>query len=200
MSKLDFWFDFASTYSYIAAMRIEQLCADRGVVLTWKPFLLGPIFELQGWNDSPFNINERRGRYMWRDMERLTGKYRIPWQKPTVFPRNSVLAARVACAASDEPWCGNFIRRAFRANFAEDRDISDRAVVDRLLAETGGSGWIARAEAPNMRGMLRENVSRAIELGIFGAPNCVVNLELFWGEETLEDALDWAIAQPAIEA
>lgn len=177
-------------------MRIEQLCADRGVLLTWKPFLLGPIFELQGWDDSPFNINERRGRYMWRDMERLTGKYRIPWQKPTVFPRNSTLAARVACAASDERWCGTFIRRTFTANFAEDRDISDPAVVDRLLRETGGSGWAARALAPDMRGMLRENVNRAIELGIFGAPNCIVNQELFWGEETLEDALDWATAHP----
>ena len=53
---MQFWFEFASTYSYPAAMRIEALAADRGVTIEWRPFLLGPIFAAQGWSDSPFNI------------------------------------------------------------------------------------------------------------------------------------------------
>src|SRR5579862_6936334 len=65
MRCIHFWFDFASTYSYVAAMRVEELCSDAGVALAWQPFLLGPIFKLQGWDDSPFNLNERRGAYMW---------------------------------------------------------------------------------------------------------------------------------------
>ncbi len=64
-ATLEFWFDFASTYSYVAAMRIEAMCAAAGVALTWRPFLLGPIFALQGWHDSYYNLNQRRGRYMW---------------------------------------------------------------------------------------------------------------------------------------
>jgi len=68
----------ASTYSYVAALRIEGLSRAAGVALTWKPFLLGPIFQLLGWNDSPFNINELRGAYMWRDLERLTAKFGLP--------------------------------------------------------------------------------------------------------------------------
>src|SRR5207248_3319559 len=95
---MEFWFEFASTYSYVAAMRIEGECERAGVELAWKPFLLGPIFTEQlGIHDSPFNVNPLRGRYMWRDVERLCAKYALPWRRPSVFPRNSVLAARVAC-------------------------------------------------------------------------------------------------------
>ena len=54
--SMEFWFEFASTYSYLAAARIEQLANAAGVVIVWRPFLLGPIFKSQGWNDSPFNV------------------------------------------------------------------------------------------------------------------------------------------------
>lgn len=71
---LEFWFEFASTYSYLAASRIEEVAAGSGVRLRWRPFLLGPIFASQGWGDSPFNLYPLKGRYMWRDMERLCEK------------------------------------------------------------------------------------------------------------------------------
>jgi 2-hydroxychromene-2-carboxylate isomerase len=195
---LEFWFEFASTYSYVAAMRIEGLCRERGVTLRWKPFLLGPIFALQGWNDSHFNLNPRRGDYMWRDMERLTAKFGLPWRRPSTFPRNTILPARVACAAAEEPWCGDFIRRVYVANFGEDREIGEREVVASILAELGipADATIARAESPERRGTLRANTEHAIEIGIFGAPNCVVDGELFWGEESLEDAIAWALHRP----
>ena len=60
--RLEFWYEFASTYSYLSAMRIEALTADAGVTLVWKPVLLGPIFHAQGWNTSPFNIYPAKGK------------------------------------------------------------------------------------------------------------------------------------------
>jgi 2-hydroxychromene-2-carboxylate isomerase len=191
---LEFWFDFASTYSYIAAMRIEGLCSKAGVRLAWKPFLLGPIFALQGWNDSPFNINERRGAYMWRDMERLAEKFGLPWVRPTAFPRSSTLAARVACSASGEPWCADFVRATYVANFGRDENIGDVAIIKEILRMLGlpPDSIIDRALGTGERGRLRANTERAVQLGIFGAPNCLVHDELFWGEEALEDAIDWA--------
>ena len=194
MRRIDFWFDFASTYSYIAAMRIEELCRDAGVTLTRMPFLLGPIFQLQGWNDSPFNLNERRGAYMWRDLERLSAKFGLPWQHPSVFPRTSTLASRVACSIVDEVWRGDFIRAVYTANFGDDLDIGDETVVVGLLDGLGrdGNAIVKRALEPERRGLLRANTERTIELGIFGAPNCVVGRELFWGEEALEDAVAWS--------
>lgn len=192
---LEFWFDFASTYSYVAVMRIERLCAEAGAPLVWKPFLLGPIFALQGWNDSHFNLNERRGNYMWRDLERLTAKLGLPWRRPSHFPRPSTAPARVAAAFASEPWCGDFIRAVYVANFGHDREIGDVAVVGEILCELGqpADEILARAERSELRGCLRANTDWAIRFGLFGAPNCVVGDELFWGEEALEDAVAWAL-------
>src|SRR5207249_6020818 len=71
---LQLWFEFASTYSYPAVQRIEALAAGLGVGVEWKPFLLGPVFKSQGWNDSPFNLYPAKGRYMWRDLDRLSAR------------------------------------------------------------------------------------------------------------------------------
>src|SRR5262249_29299429 len=129
---MEFWFDFASTYSYVAAQRVEDACRRAGVELSYRPFLLGPIFqELLGIKDSPFNVELVRGRYMWRDLERLCEKHGIPWRKPSVFPRHSLLAARVALALGAA--AGPFVRALFHANFAEDKDIADAATVRAVI-------------------------------------------------------------------
>jgi 2-hydroxychromene-2-carboxylate isomerase len=190
---IQFWFEFASTYSYLSVFRIERVAEDANVPVEWKPFLLGPIFRHQGWNTSPFNIYPVKGRYMWRDIERLCGKYRIPFKKPTQFPRNGLLAARIACIAASERWCPRFAQAVFRANFAEDREISDPAIISEILEPIGQNGpqVIARAESPENKEFLRKQTEEAVSLGIFGAPTFLVGTELFWGNDRLEDALDW---------
>jgi 2-hydroxychromene-2-carboxylate isomerase len=191
---MDFWFEVASTYSYVAAMRIESECARVGVKVRWKPFLLGPLFaEQQGVHDSPFNANAVRGRYMWRDIERLCEKYGIDWRRPSVFPRHSVLAARVACAVSGNEREPEAVREIFRANFALDEDISDARVLGAALARAGlqPEPILARATSPEVKQQLRANTDEARALGIFGAPNFVAGGELFFGQDRLGDALAW---------
>jgi 2-hydroxychromene-2-carboxylate isomerase len=97
---LDFWFDFASTYSYPAAMRIRPLAVQAGVEVRFRPFLLGPIFKAQGWTTSPFNLYPEKGRHMWRDLERLCEEMGLPFRRPDPFPQNSLLAARTAWPGS----------------------------------------------------------------------------------------------------
>ena len=193
---LEFWFEFGSTYSYLAAARIEGAAAEAGVPLAWEPFLLGPIFAEQGWDDSPFNVHPAKGRYMWRDMERLCSGHGIPFARPSRFPRSGVVAARVACLAkaASEPWLARFTRAVFRANFAEDREIGDAAEIRAILGSLGlpGGSIVERAVAPDNGHRLRDQTRRAVELGIFGAPSFVVGDELFWGNDRLEEALAWA--------
>jgi 2-hydroxychromene-2-carboxylate isomerase len=190
---LEFWFEFASPYSYVAAMRIADLCRAGGVALAWRSFLLGPIFGLQGWNDSHFNLYPRRGAYMWRDLERLTAKFGLPWRKPSHFPRGSTIAARVVAANPDEPWIGDFVRAVYVATFGEDREIGERAEIASIVRALGQpESVLESALDEEHRPLLRATTERAIALGIFGAPNCIVGEELFWGEEALEDAVAWA--------
>lgn len=190
--KLEFWFEFASTYSYLAAERIEALAA--GVTIVWRPFLLGPIFASQGWNNSPFNIYPVKGKYMWRDMERLAADYGLPLRHPSAFPRNGLLPARVALAHADQPWIGRFVRAVYRANFAQDREISDAAVIGEILASLGieAKAALAAANEEANKAGLKAQTERAIALGIFGAPSFTVGEELFWGNDRLEQAIAFA--------
>lgn len=190
----EFWFEFASTYSYLAAMRIEELAVGAGVDLRWKPFLLGPIFLDQGWRDSPFNLYPAKGRYMWRDMERLCEHYGLAFTRPSRFPRNGLLAARVACRGEGAPWLADFTRAVYRANFAEDREISEAAVIEEILDGLGQAGVeiIEQAQSDDNKRLLRDQTSEAARLGIFGAPTLHVGGELFWGNDRLEAALAWA--------
>ena len=193
MPTVQFWFEFASTYSYIAAHRVERVAREAGVPVEWKPFLLGPLFRRQGWNDSPFNLFEARGRYMWRDIERLCAKYDAPLRRPTVFPRNPLLPARVALFGAGQDWLPGFARAVYRANFAEDRDISDPMLIEEILRTLNqdAPSLLARAVDPENKERLRGQTERAWEIGIFGAPSFVVGGEVFWGNDRLEDALDW---------
>ncbi len=191
MTPLHFWFEFASTYSYPAALRVERVAADAGVPLVWRPFLLGPIFAAQGWKDSPFNIYPVKGRYMWRDLARICEREGFPLRRPSRFPQNGLLAARVACLAASEPWLPGFVRAVYLANFAKDRDISDASVIGGILESLGQkpADVIERAGAAENKERLRLQEDEAIRLGIFGAPSFTVGEELFWGNDRLEDAI-----------
>lgn len=191
---VEFWYEFASTYSWLAVMRIEALAEDAGVEVEWKPFLLGPVFMALGWNDSPFNIYPPKGRYMWRDLERLAARYGQPFRMPSRFPRSSVLAARVALVGAEESWVGAFSRAVMLANFAEDRDIGEEEVIADILRTLGldAAAVIERAQSEDNKLALRRQTDRACALGLFGAPSFRVGEELFWGNDRLEDALDWA--------
>ena len=195
-----FWFEFASTYSYLSAMRIEAEASQRGVAVTWKPFLLGPIFQSQGWQTSPFAIYPAKGRNMWRDMERRAEKYGLAFSRPSdsdprVFPQHSVLAARVAIAALHEDWGTDFCKRVYLAQFVEGRDISDPLTLADCIEASGGSDqvYLRAAQSDAQKARLRQNVEEAKALGLYGAPSFTVDGELFWGDDRLEDALDWAL-------
>lgn len=196
---VEIWFEFASSYSYLAVMRVAEAARAAGVTLRWRPFLLGPVFLSLGWNDSPFNIYPPKGRYMWRDMARLAAKYDIPFQLPSQFPRNGLLAARVAVLGQDQPWIGDFARAAMRANFGEDRDIGQPDVIADLLnaLDLPAEALITEAQSPANKQALRAQTEQAAALGIFGAPTFLVDGEMFWGNDRLDDALAWACRDDA---
>ena len=192
---LQFWHEFASTYSYIAAMRVEEAGKAHGVEIAWRPFLLGPIFGAQGLSDSPFNVFADKGRYMWRDMDRLCADYGLPFRKPSAFPRNGLLAARVAMVGMRDGWGPAYVRGVYTANFVEDRDISDAGVLAPIVIEAGGNPETAFNDAASdvIKTALRRQTDEAQAKRVFGAPSFITaDGELFWGHDRLDQALAWA--------
>ncbi len=195
MARIDFWHELASSYSYPAAMRIEEAAAQAGVEVRWRPFLLGPIFKAQGWPDTPFNMLPVKGRHMWRDLERTCEAMGLPFQRPIPFPQRSLLAARIALIGHDEGWGVEFSKSVYRVEFGEGRDIGERAVLVPILERLTGDpdSMLARAETPANKARLRAQTDEAQRLGIFGAPSFITeDGELFWGNDRLEPALRWA--------
>lgn len=194
--KLTFWFDFASTYSYLAAMRIEALAARERVEVVWRPFLLGPIFKSQGLETSPFNVFEAKGKHMWRDLERQANYYGLPaFTKPEPFPQNGLIAARIAKHKSSESWVVDFIKAIFSAQFTKGASISDELIISILNdLDQGGQHLLNQARTDQtIKDKLRQATEEAQTLGLFGAPSFIADDgELFWGNDRLEQALDWA--------
>lgn len=192
---LDFWFEFASTYSYPAAMRIAPLAERAGVAVRWRPFMLGPIFKAQGWTTSPFNLYPAKGRNMWRDLERICGALDLPFVQPKSFPQNTLLAARVALVGLSEIWGEDFCRAIYRAEFGEGRNVEELGTIADVLRSLGLDTRVVldRAQSSEIKSQLRANTEEAQRLNIFGSPTLIAaDGELFWGNDRLEAALDWA--------
>ena len=194
MGVVEFWFEFASTYSYPASMRVEKVAAAAGVEVIWRPFLLGPLLGKQGLTDSPFNVFEQKGRYMWRDMARICEGDGIAFNKPSIFPQNGLKAARVALLGMEEGWGPDFVRAVYRANFVDGLVISDDAVIEKLLARFGQdpAAVTQKSYAPENKDRLKAQTDRAWYMGLFGAPSFTVGDELFWGNDRMETAIEWA--------
>jgi 2-hydroxychromene-2-carboxylate isomerase len=193
--SLDFWFDFASTYSYPAIMRVGALARREAVAVNFRPFLLGPIFKTQGWSTSPFNLYAAKGRHMWRDLERTCAGLGLAFQRPQPFPQSSLLAARVALVGLDESWGDDFCRAVFNAEFAEGRRIDEPETMRGILAglSADAAAVLEAAQTPAIKDRLRAETAKAQELDIFGAPSFrTADGELFWGNDRLEAALAWA--------
>jgi 2-hydroxychromene-2-carboxylate isomerase len=194
---LDFWFEFASIYSYPAAMRIGALAAASGVAVRLRPFLLGPILRAQGWDTSPFVLYPQKGRYAWRDVERVCAELSLPFRRPEVFPQSGLLAARVALLGSEQqtPWAKDFCRAVYCAEFAEGRRIDRSETIRDILLElkVDAEETLAAAQTNETKDKLRAQTAHAEQLGIFGAPTFITqDGEMFWGNDRLESAIAWA--------
>jgi 2-hydroxychromene-2-carboxylate isomerase len=193
-ATIDFFFEFASTYSYPAAMRIAEAAHAADVAVRWRPFLLGPIFKAQGLDTSPFNIYPAKGRYMWRDLERTCEDLGLPFRRPEPFPQNGLLATRVALVGLEQDWGEAFCRAVYLAEFGQGRQIDDPGVIRDLVAGFGQAPEpiLTRAQSADNKAKLRAATQEAERLGIFGAPNFIAGGELFWGNDRLEQALRYA--------
>jgi 2-hydroxychromene-2-carboxylate isomerase len=165
------------------------------VMVRFRPFLLGPLFKAQGWSTSPFNLYPAKGRYMWRDLERICFDLDLPFRQPEPFPQNSLLAARVALVGLRSSWGEEFCRGVFRAQFGDGRQIDDPTIIGDIFSQLHieAAPVLEAARAEMNKAALLTQTGEAKQLGIFGAPTfATAGSELFWGNDRLERAIAWA--------
>ena len=181
---IEFFWDAASSYTYLASTQIEALAQRCGAQLVWKPFLLGKVFEATG-NRPPISV-AAKGKHLLQDMQRWAGHYGIPFHFPKVFPVNSVAALRAACslpAAQHALWA----KAVLRHYWAMDEDISQPDVLKAIASELklDGEKLLAATQDQAIKDRLCANTDEAVKRGVFGAPAFFVGEQMFWGNDRL---------------
>jgi 2-hydroxychromene-2-carboxylate isomerase len=193
--QLDFFLFLGSTYTYLSVNRAEALAAREGISLRWRPFSVRSIMIEQ--NNRPFVGKPVKLAYMWRDVERRARRHGIPFDSIPDYPNDAdELADRVATVAALEGWCPSFAKAAYRSWFMENRDPGKLEHLSGILQrlDKDPSDVVARANSQEMRDRYAQETETARALGIFGSPTFVYGSELFWGDDRLEDAIDWCKA------
>ena len=183
MKKLELFFDLSSPYSYMAATQMKPLAERTGAEVVWRPMVLGAVFKATG-NEMPARI-PAKARWMGNDLMRWADHYGVPFRFSSHFPANAIKAMRLVLV--DEAKAGEVALAGFRAMWADDRDITDEAVL-RSVAEMGGldpAAAMQAIETPAIKERLRANTDEAVARGAFGAPTMLVGDELFWGNDRL---------------
>ena len=189
--ELEFWFEYGSTYTYLSVARIGHLAKAANVSLRWKPFLLAPLFSKIGLTQGPFLPFPSKMRYMWQDLQRRAALHGLPYRKPSVYPPNTLLTARVGVVAAEEGWCAEFTSGVFDRHWTQDVVIGTPQNLRESIRAAGRDpdGVIAKAESFENKAALRVQTQTAEDKGIFGSPSFFVHGELFWGDDRLEDAI-----------
>jgi 2-hydroxychromene-2-carboxylate isomerase len=186
MNTLEFFFDYASPYSYLASSQVEKIAQQTGASLSWRPFFLGGVFKATG-NSSPALV-PNKAIYMLQDLLRWTRHYGLPdFTLPDPFPARSITSLRLALVAQDEGKLPSFSHLLYQQIFALGKDQAQVAVLTEVIREAGmdPDACIERAGSQEIKDRLRKNTEEAVERGSFGAPTFFVGEQMFIGNDRL---------------
>ena len=193
MKSIDFWFSIGSTYTYLTVMRLNEVAQREGVQFNWQPFSVRAL--MQEMDNKPFIGKPIKTKYMWRDIERRAARYKIPVNVPADYPlKHFDLANRIAIVAKDEGWCEDYVRSSYIQWFQHGVPAGETENIEDALKSAGQSvnRVMDNANSSSTGAAYEAATSEARELGIFGSPTFVVSgKELFWGDDRLEDALEY---------
>ena len=193
MAKIDFWFSIGSTYSYLTVMRLPEIETSTGVDFCWRPFNVRHVMIEQ--NNIPFKDKPVKTAYMWRDIERRAGRYGLSPTLPAPYPLPGlVLANLVATLAAEEGWVEDYVRATYRRWFEDCQPAGEDPNLTESLKEVGRDPGqvLTQARSEKNESALAAATDEAMAIGVFGSPTFVVNGEVFWGDDRLDDAISWA--------
>ena len=194
MKEIEFWFSIGSTYTYLSVTRIAEVSQKTGVSLSWQPFSVRKI--MREMDNIPFPPTKKvKVDYMWRDIERRAHSYGFKANVPAPYPLKEFdLANRVAVLAMQEGWCEDYVRETYRLWFIDGHEAGSDVNLTQTLSEIGQDKLrvLELAGSSDVEAVYLDQTERAKQAGIFGSPSFIVDGELFWGDDRLEDAINWA--------
>ena len=194
MINIDFFFSIGSTYTYLSVTRILEIEKKEQVKFNWKPFSVRAI--MKEMNNIPFPKDKlNKVNYMWRDIERRAEGYGFFAKTPVPYPLSEFdLANQIAILGLDKGWGVDYVRMTYKKWFQENKepaiDPSITEICDEL--KINKDEILLEAKTELIEGKYLANTNSARNHKIFGSPSFVVGNEIFWGDDRMEDAINWA--------
>jgi 2-hydroxychromene-2-carboxylate isomerase len=195
MPTIDFWYSIGSTYSYLSVMRLPDVARTTGVTFRWRPFNVRHVMVEQ--NNIPFRDKPVKTAYMWRDIQRRAHRYGLQPTTPAPYPlAGLVLANQVAILGAQEGWGQAYTLATYRRWFQTGQPAGEDPNLSESIAEAGQdpARVLDVACSGRIETALADATVQAMAAGVFGSPSFCVQGEVFWGDDRLQDALDWARA------
>ena len=195
MADVDFFFSIGSTYTYLSVTRILDIEKKHQIKFNWKPFSVREI--MKEMNNIPFPKDKiNKVNYMWRDIERRAEGYGFFAKTPVPYPLSEFdLANKIAILGIEKEWGVKFVIQTYKKWFQEKKEPAIEPSISEVCEELGliKDDIINDAQTEIVKNKYRQNTNLAREYKIFGSPSFVVNNELFWGDDRMEDAIKWSL-------
>ena len=194
MKNIDFYFSIGSTYTYLSVTRINDVEKKYSVKFNWKPFSVRAI--MKEMNNIPFPKDKiNKVNYMWRDIERRAEGYGFFAKTPVPYPLSEFdLANQIAILGLDIGWGIDYIRLTYKKWFQETKEPAIEPSISEICNELNlnKDEIISLAKSKKIIDRYKSNTDSARDNKVFGSPSFIVNNEIFWGDDRMEDAIKWS--------
>ena len=194
MNNIDFFFSIGSTYTYLSVTRIVEIEKKEQIKFNWKPFSVRAI--MKEMNNIPFPKDKlNKVNYMWRDIERRAKGYGFFAKTPVPYPLSEFdLANQIAILGLDKGWGVDYIRMTYKKWFQENKEPAIDPSISEICNELkiNKDEILLEAKTELIVSKYLANTNSARNHKIFGSPSFVVGNEIFWGDDRMEDAINWA--------
>ena len=193
MKEIDFYFSIGSTYTYLSVTRILDVEKEHQVKFNWKPFSVRAI--MKEMNNIPFPKDKiNKVNYMWRDIERRAEGYGFFAKTPVPYPLSEFdLANQIAILGLNEGWGKDYTRLTYKKWFQEGKEPAIEPSINEICKELilDKDEILSKAKTKIIEDNYLANTDSARKNKIFGSPSFIVNNEIFWGDDRMEDAIKW---------
>ena len=194
MGNIDFYFSIGSTYTYLSVTRILDVEKKHQVKFNWKPFSVRAI--MKEMNNIPFPKEKmNKVNYMWRDIERRAEGYGFFAKTPVPYPLTEFdLANKLAILGLKEGWGIDYVRLTYKRWFQEGKEPATEPNISEIFKELkiDKEKVISNANLGEIESQYLKNTESARANKVFGSPSFIVNSEIFWGDDRMEDAITWS--------
>ena len=194
MVNIDFFFSIGSTYTYLSVTRILEVEKKNQVKFNWKPFSVRAI--MKEMNNIPFPKDKlNKVNYMWRDIERRAEGYGFFAKTPVPYPLSEFdLANQIAILGLNKEWGIDYVRLSYKKWFQEGKEPAIDPNLSEVCKELNldKDEIISQAHSKEIIENYNSNTDSARKNKIFGSPSFIVKDEIFWGDDRMEDAINWS--------